>query len=182
MDIEQKDDRVEKLRAALASIDNSPVAKDKLSANSSVESISSLTWDSLDINSIPAITTIDLSALNSVSLANPVTTISLGGSGGGGGGGGGYHYSPGTVGGGGPNTYTQTHGSGWSSTINADDVLIKGQSLSTRLERIEELLGILDCDQTLEKEWENLRRMGKEYRKLKKHIEDKMKTFETLKK
>jgi hypothetical protein len=49
------------------------------------------------------------------------------------------------------------------------------------LDRIEQRLGILDCDEPLEAEWDKLRALGDEYRQVKQHIEDKMKTFETLK-
>jgi hypothetical protein len=49
------------------------------------------------------------------------------------------------------------------------------------LDRIEQRLGILDCDEQLEQHWDKLKALGDEYRELKQHIEDKMKTFETLK-
>jgi hypothetical protein len=66
-------------------------------------------------------------------------------------------------------------------TIDADDIKLRGKSLMASLDRIEQRLGILDCDEQLELHWDKLKALGDEYRELKQHIEDKMKTFETLK-
>jgi len=95
---------------------------------------------------------------------------------GGGGGAGGLHVSPSTT--------TTISGGPWTNgkvKIDASDVEINGKNLITILERIETQLGILDCDEILEQEWADLRDLGKQYRKKKMHIEEKMKTFETLK-
>lgn len=178
MDIEEKDHRLEQLKQALASIDNNPptVVPEPVQ-----------TWDSIDFSSIPSLTTIDLSALTTESMnsmspnafwnsstvtsgTSSVYTI-------GGGGGGGLHV----------NANTSIAGGGWSNglgkvKIKADDVEFNGRSLLETLDRIEEQLGILDCDDSLESEWKELRALGQKYRKMKKHIEDKLKTFETLKK
>ena len=86
-----------------------------------------------------------------------------------------------------PNTWTSTGTTAiWNNQgttkIAADEIEIRGKSLADQLDRIEQRLGILDCDETLEADWEELRELGEQYRKLKQHIEDKIKTFETLKK
>lgn len=180
-----EDARLEELKSALA---NMPLQPDSAKVSEPVS------WlDSLDISALPALTSIDLSQFTntpntapsanaSLNLGTPVTTTTgtaiytLGG-GGGGGSGVQYHY---------PNVTTGA-GVTWSgappiTTITADDVVVKGRSIVQALDRIEERLGILDCDEKLEKDWEALRDLGVEYRKMKQRIEDKMKTFNTLKK
>jgi hypothetical protein len=49
------------------------------------------------------------------------------------------------------------------------------------LDRIEQQLGILDTDDTLENEWQELRTLGEQYRALQQKIKDKQKTFDILK-
>jgi hypothetical protein len=173
MDIEEKDDRLEKLKQALATFDSSPPSPEPQSA---------YTWDTFDISSIPSLTTIDLSQLNSATMGSLSPNVSLSGNAsavwavGGGGGAGGLHVSPSTT--------TTISGGPWTNgkvKIDASDVEINGKNLMTTLERIETQLGILDCDEILEQEWADLRDLGKQYRKKKMHIEEKMKTFETLK-
>jgi hypothetical protein len=156
-------------------------------------------WSFDDIQALPAITSIDLSSLTSASLGAisaapyPNTSVQLGGlgssgsgiyaiSGGGGGGSGQVNYPNQTW------TTTGTTGVNWQAPYNsgnvvvdADDIKLRGKSLMASLDRIEQRLGILDCDEILEQHWDELRSLGDEYRKLKQHIEDKMKTFETLK-
>ena len=188
-----EDERLRELKSALA---NMPLCSEP-----KIES-TAISWlDSLDIAPIPALTTIDLSQFTNtpntapfsntaIQLGTPITTSTgttiytlggaiSGGGGSGGGGGGGYGYVY-------PSTTTGT-GATWTgtppiTTITADDVIVKGRSIVQALDRIEERLGILDCDESLEKEWEALRELGQEYRKMKQRIEDKMKTFNTLKK
>lgn len=180
-----QDTRLQELKSALASM---PLQPEPAKVSESVS------WlDSFDISSLPALTSIDLSQFTNtpntapfanaaLNLGTPVTTTAgttiytLGG-GGAGGGGVQYHY---------PNVTTGT-GITWSgapptTTITADDVVVKGRSIVQALDRIEERLGILDCDDALEKDWEELRALGVEYRNMKQRIEDKMKTFNTLKK
>lgn len=183
-----EDARLQELKSALA---NMPLHTEPAKESAAIS------WlDSLDIAAIPALTTIDLSQFTNtpntapfpntaIQLGTPVTTSSgttiytLGGAISGGGGGGGYGYAY-------PSTTTGT-GVTWTgtapiTTITADDVIVKGRSIVQALDRIEERLGILDCDESLEQEWEALRELGQEYRKMKQRIEDKMKTFNTLKK
>ena len=194
MDVEEK---YEQLKQALA---NTPVAaaeqtnacqpKQYQSTNGVLQA-----WSFDDIQALPAITSLDLSALTSADIqtwSTPNTapfansSVTLGGSGGsgavysisGGGGGGGSVVYPSTT----TSTgWTKPYSSG-KMKIEADDIEIQGKSLFATLERIEQRLGILDCDENLEQHWDKLKALGDEYRELKQHIEDKMKTFETLKK
>lgn len=179
MDVTE-DTRLEELKAALSTV---PL-------QSAPEEQKDITWlDSLDIK---ALTTLDLSQFTNSTIstlsantaiaqaaAHGISTPTIHTIGGGGGGSGGYGYVY-------PSTTTGT-GAIWNSSpttvqITADDVVVKGRSLMSALDRIEERLGILDCDESLEQDWQELRALGDEYRKKKKHIEDKMKTFNTLKK
>ena len=62
------------------------------------------------------------------------------------------------------------------------DIEINGVSLSSVLERIESRLGLLRPAHDLEKEWEDLKRIGDEYRQLEAEIREKMRVWELLKK
>lgn len=149
------------------------------------------TWSFDDIQALPAITSLDLSALTSADIqtwSTPNTapfansSVTIGGSGtiygiGGGGGSGSVVYPSTTTG----TTWTNPYSSG-KTKIEADDIEIQGKSLLATLERIEQRLGILDCDENLEQHWDKLKALGDEYRQVKQYIEDKIKTFETLKK
>ena len=119
---------------------------------------------------------------NTAPFAN--SSVALGGSGGSG-----AVYSI-TAGGGGGGSGMVTNGN-WANpyattsgnvNIDAEDIKLRGKSLMASLDRIEQRLGILDCDEQLEQHWDKLKSLGDEYRKTKQYIEDKMKTFETLKK
>ena len=183
-----KDSRLEELKAALSTYEIKPKEEENkswweklgdltFSKDNELTSITSIDWATLQSAQIPAITTVQLGALTA-NAALGGYTVTTGGSGGGGGGGlGGYIYTS-------PNTVSGTSAV-WNTpvtTITADDVIIKGRSIKESLDRIEEQLGILDCAEELESEWKELRELGKKYRAKKKYIEDKMKTFETLKK
>jgi hypothetical protein len=147
-------------------------------------------WSFDDIQALPAITTLDLSALTSADIqtwSTPNTapfansSATLGGSGGSG-----AVYSITAGGGGGSGVLPSSNwGKPYSNgnvVVDADDIKLRGKSLMASLDRIEQRLGILDCDEILEQHWDELKALGDEYRKVKQHIEDKMKTFETLKK
>ena len=62
------------------------------------------------------------------------------------------------------------------------DIIINGVSLSSTLKAIESRLAMLKPAEHLEAEWEELKRLGDEYRALEEEIRAKMKTWETLKK
>lgn len=178
MDTTEADTRLNDLRQALKEL---PTTQPKAESASGSE----VNLESWDINSIAALTTLDLNSLTSsqINWASANTAVQLGGNGpsiytisGGGGGSGAVTYHP--------NTWTTT-GTSWNTPttkITADEIEIRGKSLAVQLDRIEQRLGILDCDETLEADWEELRELGTRYRELKQHIEDKIKTFETLKK
>ena len=182
MDVTE-DTRLQELKEALAAY---PQEEPR------VESQNISSWNIDDLSGITALTTLDLSQLTSASIqAFPNTSIQLGGNGsattwtvggGGSGGSGGVLYGSGTP-------YTVTSGTGiWNNSntgkiqINADDIEIKGKSMMATLDRIEQRLGILECNEVLEEDWAELKSLGEQYRQLQKHIEDKVKTFETLKK
>ena len=61
------------------------------------------------------------------------------------------------------------------------DIEINGESMIGMLKRIEERLNILHPNDKLEAEWEELRALGEQYRKLEQHIKDKQATWDRLK-
>jgi len=103
--------------------------------------------------------------------------------------GGGYTY-PNTVSNG---TYTINSGAGtinpWANTTSAKihldgegaDIEVNGWSLIDAIQKIEERLNILHPNTKLEEEWEELRELGEQYRKLEQHIKDKQATWDKLK-
>jgi hypothetical protein len=192
MDAEEK---YEQLKQALANTAFDVELKVDASQPKQYQSTSGVlqTWSFDDIQALPAITSLDLSALTSADIqawSTPNTapfansSVTLGGSGGSG-----AVYSI-TAGGGGGGSGTIPNGS-WAKpyntttsgnvNIDADDIKLRGKSLMASLDRIEQRLGILDCDEQLEQHWDKLKALGDEYRQVKQYIEDKMKTFETLK-
>lgn len=92
-------------------------------------------------------------------------------------------------------TYTIANGSnggGWNSngvkitTKGVDlpedsDINFGNVSLRKTLESIESRLAILRPDHELEENWEELKALGDAYRKLEKEIQEKLKTWEVLK-
>ena len=61
------------------------------------------------------------------------------------------------------------------------DIEVNGWSLVDAVKRIEERLGLFQPNPALEKEWEDLRALGEQYRQLEQHIRDKQATFDRLK-
>jgi hypothetical protein len=61
------------------------------------------------------------------------------------------------------------------------DIEVNGWSLIDSIRRIEERLNILTPNDKLEEEWEELRELGEQYRKLEQHIKDKQSTWNRLK-
>jgi hypothetical protein len=61
------------------------------------------------------------------------------------------------------------------------DIEVNGKSLMTLLESIEHRLNILTPDPKLESEWNELRELGEQYRRLEQHIKDKQATWSRLK-
>jgi hypothetical protein len=88
--------------------------------------------------------------------------------------------------------YTITAGTGinslWatpSPKIRLDgegaDIEVNGVSLMDMIGKIEQRLNILHPNTELEAEWEELRALGEQYRKLEQHIKDKQATWDRLK-
>ena len=61
------------------------------------------------------------------------------------------------------------------------DIEVNGWSLIESIKKIEERLNILTPDTKLETEWEELKALGDQYRKLEQHIKDKQATWDKLK-
>lgn len=61
------------------------------------------------------------------------------------------------------------------------DLDINGKSLKAWMERVEERLNILTPNPELEKEWDELRRLGERYRKLEKKCKEKAEVWKRLK-
>jgi hypothetical protein len=61
------------------------------------------------------------------------------------------------------------------------DIEVNGESLIAMIKRVEERLNLLTPNQKLEEEWEELRALGDQYRKLEQHIKDKQATWDRLK-
>jgi len=61
------------------------------------------------------------------------------------------------------------------------DLLINDKSLKTWMEKVEDRLNILTPNPDLEKEWDDLRRLGERYRKLEKKCQEKADMWEKLK-
>jgi len=61
------------------------------------------------------------------------------------------------------------------------DIMINGKSMMHLLERIEDRLNLLEPNLELEKEWDDLRRLGERYRKLEKKCKEKAAVWKKLK-
>jgi hypothetical protein len=61
------------------------------------------------------------------------------------------------------------------------DLLINNKSLTTWMEKIEERLNILTPNPELEKEWDQLRKLGERYRKLEKKCQEQSDMWKKLK-
>jgi hypothetical protein len=62
------------------------------------------------------------------------------------------------------------------------DIEINGKSMSAWMDKIEQRLNILTPNPDMEKEWDDLRRLGERYRKLEKKCQEKSQMWEALKK
>ena len=62
------------------------------------------------------------------------------------------------------------------------DIEINGKSMTAWMQKVEERLNILTPNPELEKEWDDLRRLGERYRKLEKKCKEKAQMWEALKK
>ena len=64
---------------------------------------------------------------------------------------------------------------------NGADIDINGKSLKAWMEKVEERLNILTPNPELEKEWDELRRLGERYRRLEKKCQEKAEVWKKLK-
>lgn len=142
---------------------------------------------------IGTITSIDLSSLNVNNLASISLTPTTGTS-----------YTLGTgIGATGANAVWTTTGTGtgnysavggvWPGNITAGqsgkislrgkeaDIDIDGKSLKSWMEKVEERLNILTPNPELEKDWDDLRKLGERYRKLEKRCKEKAEVWKKLK-
>jgi hypothetical protein len=62
------------------------------------------------------------------------------------------------------------------------DITVKGRSLAEFMESVEHRLNILRPDPKLESEWDQLRALGEQYRKLEQQLTEKEKMWQILKK
>ena len=75
----------------------------------------------------------------------------------------------------------------WSSTPNFNgmevkgDIKMNGKSITDRLEKIEQHLGIVQRNVALEAKWERLKTLGDEYRAMEADILEKEKIWEIIK-
>lgn len=147
----------------------------------------SITFSPLDTTTIGAIGsdtigTIDLSSstltyssspnytINNSALPNTIWTTTTTGTG--------YNWS----GVGGVSDGTTVGAGGKISLKGPDaDVDINGKSLKNWMEKVEERLNILTPNPELEKEWDDLRKLGERYRKLEKKCKEKAEVWKKLK-
>lgn len=64
---------------------------------------------------------------------------------------------------------------------DAADITVNGWSLVSAVKRIEQRLGLYQPNPKLEAEWEELRELAEQYKKLEQHIQDKQATWDRLK-
>ena len=74
-------------------------------------------------------------------------------------------------------------GAGGRMELKGDsaDLTINGKSLKNWMEKVEERLNILTPNPELEKEWDELRRLGERYRRLEKKCQEKAEVWNKLK-
>lgn len=145
--------------------------------------IGDINLDSGTYTNTSAVPTIDLSSINSDTIT--LTNGTIGAIGNGGTGLGtmiyatdntaGYSWNTGLS----PTTISQ---SGRLSLQGEQaDIEVNGHSMSLWMQRVEERLNILTPNPELEKEWDDLRRLGERYRKLEKKCKEKAEVWKKLK-
>jgi len=154
-----------------------PLSNEDLSALIDTIKISGAAGSSMDYGAIPSISINDLTysnisyqsgtsatyTLGQGSNANAVWTTN----------GTGYNWS--TVG-----TTVKPSGTISLKGENAD-IDINGKSMTAWMEKVEERLNILTPNPELEKEWDELRKLGEKYRKLEKKCKEKAEVWKKLK-
>ena len=79
------------------------------------------------------------------------------------------------------NPYTMNQSGKVHITGENADLVIGEKSMRDWMERVEERLNLLTPNTKLEAEWEELKSLGEQYRKLEQHIKDKQATWDRLK-
>jgi hypothetical protein len=93
-----------------------------------------------------------------------------------------YHLNTSSILDNSPAILSTVNNSGTLSLKGKDaDIDINGISLKDFMQQIEQRLALLKPDTRLEAEWEELRALGDQYRKLEQEINARMKTFDILK-
>jgi len=143
----------------------------------------------LSTDQLNGLTTVDLSTLKTVSIT-PQGAAGYGGSPGAG-----YTLASGTassINWQAPNVWTTTSAVGATIgggpaagqlALNGEkaDININGKSMSDWMEKVEERLNILTPNTELEKDWDDLRKLGERYRRLEKKCKEKAETWKKLK-
>ena len=81
-----------------------------------------------------------------------------------------------------PNNTMTVQPSGQIKIVGKDaDIDINGRSLKQFMDNVEQRLNLLRPNTQLEKEWDELKRLGDQYRALEKEINNKMTTWDILK-
>ncbi len=156
-------------------IDDFPTLTDTITLTSTPS------YSSIDYGAIPTISMSDLT-LGNISINNGTSTTYTLGSGLGAQG----SHS---------NAVWTTSGTGWQSAVGATitpsatislkgeqaDIDINGKSMRAWMEKVEERLNILTPNPELEKEWDDLRKLGERYRKLEKKCKEKSEVWKKLK-
>lgn len=162
-------------------IDDFSTLTDTISITSPSYSSSGM-YSSIDYGAIPTITASDLT-LGNISFSNGTsTTFNVGAAGANANAvwttsGTSYNWSG--VG----TTIGTTIGQSGKVSLNGKDadVEINGKSLKVWMEKVEERLNILTPNAELEKEWDDLRKLGERYRKLEKKCKEKAEVWKKLK-
>ena len=144
----------------------------------SLADINDFTWDmgswaNLTTSGLPSLTASDIYTIDFANIGN-ITTVNLSG------------LTASSA------VWTSPYGLGNQATIKIDnqgvidipqggDLRIGNVSLTERLDRIESRLAILRPNAELEKEFAELKALGDQYRALEQDIQERLKTFETLK-
>jgi len=128
-----------------------------------------------------AITSSDVNSWSEYNMSDLNATWLSGGSGGSG-----YTYTTTSTGASNPWIATGTNASNTLS-VQGDaefdgDITVKGRSLAEFMESVEQRLNILRPNPALEAEWDQLRALGEQYRKLEQQLTEKNQMWATLKK
>lgn len=89
-----------------------------------------------------------------------------------------------------PYTINTASSNSWAGIVNNNitlngegaDIRVNGKSLGGAIDAIEQRLAILHPNPEIEKEWEELRQLGDQYRKLEAEIKAKIQVWDVLKK